>query len=117
MDDLTVLYKILTCTLSDYRAVLYPPRVSQLDQRPSQLDSRSSQLAPRPSQLDLRPFQLAPRPSQPALRPSPLALKSSQLIVRTDRQTDGWKMSPFYRTSSTTGAAALLPLRKLKRKL
>ena len=77
------------------------------------IDQLASQPALRPLLLASGPSQLALRPSQLALRPSWLALKSSQLIDcqdrQTDRRTDGRKISPFYRTSSPTRAAALLP--------
>ena len=36
---------------------------------------------------------------------------------RTDRQTYGWKISPFYRTSSPIGAPALPPFMKTKEKV
>ena len=36
---------------------------------------------------------------------------------QTDRQTDGRKISPFYRTSSPIGAAALPPPMKTKEKV
>ena len=34
----------------------------------------------------------------------------------TDERTDGWKISPFYRTLSPIGAAALPPPMKTKEK-
>ena len=48
---------------------------------------------------------MARRPSDVAGRPSDLAGRPSDLAGR---------LSPFYRTSSPTGAAALLQQRKLK---
>ena len=36
---------------------------------------------------------------------------------QTDGRTDEWKISPFYRTSSPIGAAALLPPMKTKEKV
>ena len=36
---------------------------------------------------------------------------------RTDERTDGWKISPFYRTLSPFGAAALPPPMKAKEKV
>ena len=54
------------------------------------------------------------------LRPSWLGLKPGWMAKRgerTDRRTNIWKISPFYRTSSLIGAAALPPPMKTKEKV
>ena len=88
------------------------------------------------SQPGLRPSQPGLRPSQPGLRPSQPASQSSLRLQawlagpqawlagpeggtdgRTDKRTDERKISPFYRTSSPIGAAALPPPMKTKEKV
>ena len=80
---------------------------------------RPGWLALRPGWLALRPAWLAMRPAWLALRPDWLGLRPAWLAFGPSRgeRTDGWidvrtyvrKISPFYRTSSPIGAAALLP--------
>ena len=58
------------------------------------------------------------RPSQPGLRPSQLSLKpEGGTNGRTDGRTNKQKISPFYRTLSPIGAAALPPPMKTKEKV
>ena len=75
---------------------------------------RPSQPGLRPSQPGLRPSPPVLRPSQPGLRPGWLGLRlgwmaqrGGQTNVRTYGRT--YKISPFYRTLSPIGVAALLP--------
>ena len=83
---------------------------------------RMGRFSPRPSirppHPRLRPSQLGLRPSQPGLRlrqparPEASALWPgwmAQRGERTDGRTDVGKISPFHRTLSPIGAAALLP--------
>ena len=79
---------------------------------------RPSQLGLRPSQPGLRPSQPGLNPSQPGLRPSQLSLKpEGGTNGRTDGRTNKQKISPFYRTLSPIGAAALPPPMKTKEKV
>ena len=71
------------------------------------------------------PGQAGPRASQPGLRGSEACLAGSEAWLDGSKAclagswaleggngwTDGRKISPFYKTSSPTGAAALLPLK------
>jgi len=76
------------------------------------------QLGLRPSQPGLRPSQPGLNPSQPGLRPSQLSLKpEGGTNGRTDGRTNKQKISPFYRTLSPIGAAALPPPMKTKEKV
>ena len=86
----------------------FPPSRSQEPARqaldPASQASEPARQAPEPlwpSYLALRPGWLALRPGWLALRPAWLALGPSR---GGGGQTDGWKISPFYRTSSPIGA-------------
>ena len=69
-------------------------------------------------QPGLRPSQPGLSPSQPGLRPSQLSLKpEGGTNGRTDGRTNKQKISPFYRTLSPIGAAALPPPMKTKEKV
>ena len=110
-------------------------RPSQPGLMPSQPGLRQSQLSLRPSQPGLRPSQPGLRPSQPGLRPSQPASQVSGfrdgwlglrpgwmaqrggMDGRTDELTNGRKISPFYRTLSPIGAAALPAPMKTKEKV
>ena len=60
--------------------------------------------ASEPAGMALEPAGRAPKPGGRARWEAPAG--------GTDGRTDGRKISPFYRTSSTTGAAAQKPLLK-----
>ena len=67
-------------------------------------------------QPGLRPSQPGLSPSQPGLRPSQLSLKpEGGTDGHTDGRTNKQKISPFYRTLSPIGAAALLPAMETKK--
>ena len=68
------------------------------------LTLRPGGLALRPAWLALKPDWLALRPDCLGLRPAWLAFGPSRGGM--DRWMDGWKISPFYRTSFPIGAAA-----------
>ena len=55
--------------------------------------------------------------AQPAHLNPGLASRPGWLNRRTDGQMDRWKSSPFYRTLSSLGAAALLPPKKIFKNL
>ena len=117
-----------------------PLWASQPGLRPSQQGPGPSQPGPGPSQPGPRPSQPGPRPSQPGLRPSQPDLRPSQPASqdsgfrhgglglrpgwmsqrgdgRADGRTDERKISPFYRTLSPIGDAALPPPMKTKEKV
>ena len=75
--------------------------------------SQASRPASQPQAQPARPLAQSARPSQPGLWPSQPASQEG----RTDGKTDKWKISPFYRTSSPIGAAALLLSMKSKEEL
>merc|ERR1712168_1711118 len=81
--------------------------------RPGRLGLRTGLLGPRPGWQGLRPGWLGLRPGWLGLRPGWMAQRGE----RTDGQTDRQKISPFYRTSSPNGAAALPPPLKTKEKV
>ena len=56
------------------------------------------------------------RPGWLGLRSGWMAQRGERTDVRTNGWTDGRKISPFYRTSSPIGAAALPPPMKTKEK-
>merc|ERR1712055_910981 len=72
------------------------------------LGLRSGWLGLRSGWLGLRPGWLGLRPGWRGLRPGWMAQRGGRTYVRTYERTDERKISPFYRTSSPIGAAALL---------
>ena len=81
------------------------------------LGLRPGWLGLRPSWLGLRPGWLGLRPGWLGLRPGWMAQRGGRTYVRTYERTDERKISPFYRTSSPIGAAALPPPMKTKEKV
>ena len=90
-----------------------PAGPSQSGLRPSEPSLRSSQPDLKSSQPYLRPGELDPASQAPASQASGSASQEGQ----RDGQTDGWKISPFYGTSSSIKAAALLLSMKTREEL
>ena len=65
----------------------------------------------------VRLFFVQPFVVPPSSRTQEPARQASEPDRRTDGWTDGQKISPFYRTSSPIGAAALPPPKKTKEKV
>ena len=60
----------------------------------------------RPGWLGIKHGWLGPRPDWLGLSPVWLGLRPGWPRGGTDRQTDGWEISPFYKTLSPIGAGA-----------
>ena len=96
--------------------------------QPGLSPSQHGWLSLRPGWLDLRPGWLGLRPGWLGLRPGWMAQRGGRMDIRMDvwtygrtsgrtyGQMYGRKISPFYRTSSPIGTAALPPPIKTKEK-